>query len=705
MRRLFDPRWLYRQRREVGAALLIAALVVALQLAGSLYLLHRAETDAMKAAETSVELAVQGTEQGVQRQLDGLVRLQDNLLRAAEIPADHLQELALARGRIRALVLDPRYAVSEVAILAPNRADDWHSATAAAPVSPGALEAFRTRAIAPGEIHFGTAELGPTPGNWWFPAYFRLAQQPGAEAGIAVVVFDGQRLAAILSGLEIRPGQITGLWRGDGAILAMSAKDGIGIVARHGVMPMRPGPGGRLNVLAPSPLVGYERFFAFHKVEGYDLFLSASSARDDEMASFYRLRRVAIVLEIAAILLVLAFAGMVLVMRSRRRVRIALERSLGEQALVADSEASLREVLDGINAGISRLTVGPGAEFTRTYCNTGLARLVRRPFEEVAGVYGVDAFAEPRFTMADTVAAIATLRETGSLTYENRVRCGDGQLRWMRFNIQSIHRDGDVMDCIALITDVELEKAAAAAAVLSARLATLGELSAGIAHEMKQPLTVIALIAETTQIRVADTPPMTPDEIIRSLQRIIAMVDRARTITEHLRGIARRQDEGLTSMAVEEAIDGALLMCRAALRDGLLQVERDIAADVPPVVGHVVLVEQVLINLLMNARDATAETTTANRRLWITATLEAGRVVVRVRDNGPGFQPAVIPHLFEPFFTTKPPGVGTGLGLSICASILKACGGNIEARNAPEGGAEFAITLLPVEAEAALSDA
>jgi C4-dicarboxylate-specific signal transduction histidine kinase len=211
---------------------------------------------------------------------------------------------------------------------------------------------------------------------------------------------------------------------------------------------------------------------------------------------------------------------------------------------------------------------------------------------------------------------------------------------------------------------------------------------------MKQPLTAISLIAESTQFGLSAPTPSTPDETHAALSRIVMLVERASKVTEHLRDIARSQDEGLTAYSVRAAVDGALLMCGFALRQAEIAISVDLPEDLPMVVGHQVLTEQVLMNLFLNARDAMGEMKATERRLRVTATATVDRVQLKVRDNGPGIPPKVMARLFEPFFTTKPAGVGTGLGLSICASILKACGGNISAANPRGGGAEFTITLL-----------
>jgi C4-dicarboxylate-specific signal transduction histidine kinase len=126
----------------------------------------------------------------------------------------------------------------------------------------------------------------------------------------------------------------------------------------------------------------------------------------------------------------------------------------------------------------------------------------------------------------------------------------------------------------------------------------------------------------------------------------------------------------------------------------------DIAEGLPLVWGQQLLLEQVMMNLLLNARDAMRETPFAQRQVRVEAAVTADEVEIRVLDNGPGIPDSILERLFEPFFTTKPVGQGTGLGLSICFGIMQSCGGSITAANRQEGGAVFTLRLKPVALQA-----
>jgi C4-dicarboxylate-specific signal transduction histidine kinase len=186
------------------------------------------------------------------------------------------------------------------------------------------------------------------------------------------------------------------------------------------------------------------------------------------------------------------------------------------------------------------------------------------------------------------------------------------------------------------------------------------------------------------------------EEALTRLRRIMAQADRAKAIVTQLRAFSRVDVSALEPIDVGAAVHGMMVLAGQALRDAGVVVQLRLPDVLPPVVGQSILVEQVLLNLVLNARDALLERPADRRRLRIEA--EAGpmadEVTLRVTDTGPGLTTEVHEKLFEPFYTTKPPGLGTGLGLSISRTIMRGIGGRISAGNAPEGtevGAEFTL--------------
>jgi C4-dicarboxylate-specific signal transduction histidine kinase len=282
----------------------------------------------------------------------------------------------------------------------------------------------------------------------------------------------------------------------------------------------------------------------------------------------------------------------------------------------------------------------------------------------------------------------------GTGTTEYRMRQPDGSWRTLRSRCRVLVRRQDgICEVIGYILDVSAEREAEARAMSAARLASLGEMAAGLAHEMKQPLQSISLAAELGQIAAARGDIVGVDE---RLEQIVEQTQRTAKTIEHLRRFARGAEEGPSSQALPlaTAVNGALDLTRSMLRDASIKVEVDLG-DPPPVVrSEEVLLGQVLSNLLLNARDALATRPEgAPRRIRIAAAPGAeGTIRLTVADTGGGIAPEVMARLFEPFVTTKRPDKGTGLGLSICQTLVKGMNGKIEAYNETEG-AVFTVTL------------
>ncbi len=223
--------------------------------------------------------------------------------------------------------------------------------------------------------------------------------------------------------------------------------------------------------------------------------------------------------------------------------------------------------------------------------------------------------------------------------------------------------------------------------VQAAKLAALGQLSAGITHELNQPLAALRTFSDNAAAFLARGKL---DRVEENLRHIAGLTERMARITGQLRTFARRSDNRPEDVAVTRAIDNALtLLAEKVRRVGAVvavEMEDGLSVRCDPL-----RLEQVLVNLIGNALDAVAGREV--RRVMVTGATVGERVQVRVADTGPGIADEHMPHLFEPFFTTKPPGVGLGLGLVISASIIRDHDGSLTAANGPEGGAVFSIDL------------
>lgn len=182
-------------------------------------------------------------------------------------------------------------------------------------------------------------------------------------------------------------------------------------------------------------------------------------------------------------------------------------------------------------------------------------------------------------------------------------------------------------------------------------------------------------------------------------------VERARRIITHLREFGRKHEVTAESISLNEPIQGVLGLLGQQLRVHNIQVETDLAPDLPPMLGNVNRLEQVFINLIMNARDAIEERRSKlpgmEGLIKITSFTQEGGLVATVGDNGGGIPAAGQDRIFEPFFTTKEVGKGTGLGLSISYGIVRDFGGSIQVESPPGEGTVFRLSF-PVRGEAAV---
>ncbi|MFW9079435.1 ATP-binding protein [Pseudomonas sp. P2757] len=229
----------------------------------------------------------------------------------------------------------------------------------------------------------------------------------------------------------------------------------------------------------------------------------------------------------------------------------------------------------------------------------------------------------------------------------------------------------------------------------SAKMATLGEMATGLAHEINQPLNVMRM-AIVNVLKRLGRGEVEIDYLTDKLNRIDAQVQRAARVVDHMRVFGRRSEIEQQPFNPLDAIEGTLSLLSEGLRGKGVELRVSEANFQVQVRGYVDQLEQVLINLMVNARDALLSKREANRDFqpWIGVRAEHDEHVVRlwVEDNGGGIDPRLLERIFEPFFTTKPVGVGTGLGLSVSYGIVENMGGRLSVRNGDDG-ARFCIEL------------
>ena len=229
----------------------------------------------------------------------------------------------------------------------------------------------------------------------------------------------------------------------------------------------------------------------------------------------------------------------------------------------------------------------------------------------------------------------------------------------------------------------------------SSKLAALGEMSAAVSHELNQPLAAMKTYLAGARLLLQRKRP---EEALSSFQRIDDLIERMGAITRQLKSYARKGGEAFEPVDLRSALSGALSMMEPQLKQRVVKITRTLPRTPVMVMADRIRLEQVIINLLRNALDATRDRADAQ----IDLILSSGDVaLLAVRDNGTGI--VDLDNLFEPFYTTKKPGEGVGLGLAISSGIVTDLGGRLTARNAEGGGAvfEMQLPLLGREVEAA----
>lgn len=219
----------------------------------------------------------------------------------------------------------------------------------------------------------------------------------------------------------------------------------------------------------------------------------------------------------------------------------------------------------------------------------------------------------------------------------------------------------------------------------SSKLAALGEMSAAVSHELNQPLAAMKTYLAGARLLMRRNRP---EEALASFGRVDGLIERMGAITRQLKSYARKGQETLTPVNLGDALASSLSMMEPQLRQRHVQISRILPDQPVQVMGDRMRIEQVLVNLLRNAIDATK----SERNPMVEIILSAGETAtLTVRDNGPGIEN--LDSLFEPFYTTKLPGDGVGLGLAISSGIVNDLGGRLTARNGQSGGAVFEVQL------------
>ncbi|MGA9883111.1 MAG: PAS domain S-box protein [Candidatus Acidiferrales bacterium] len=270
---------------------------------------------------------------------------------------------------------------------------------------------------------------------------------------------------------------------------------------------------------------------------------------------------------------------------------------------------------------------------------------------------------------------------------ESRVRHADGEWRVLRTSASPMFdEEGCITGVVASVRDVTEAHLAEQQNAQKEKFAAMGQMMAGAAHELNNPLTAILGVSDLLRDRAAD------DGTRRQIELVLQQARRAAGIVQNLLAFSRPGVQGRAKLRLDEVLRDVLRIQSASLTAKNISVKFDPPADIPVVEGDRRLLSQIFSNLLINAEQAISS---SRERGAIEISLRElnGRVCATIFDDGPGIPPENISKVFDPFFTTKRPGGGSGLGLTICLAVVKDHGGVIEVSSPAGGGTSFRVFL------------
>ena len=299
--------------------------------------------------------------------------------------------------------------------------------------------------------------------------------------------------------------------------------------------------------------------------------------------------------------------------------------------------------------------------------------------------------------MDSTLKALSSLASRQKVFYfENRYRCKDGTYRWLQWSSSPA---GNLIYSAA--RDVTENKRAEAEAFQARsqllqldRLSRMGELTASLAHELNQPLAAILSNAQAG-LRFLQSGKIDLDELREILQDITQDDQRAGSVIRSLRSMVKREEVERKPVILNNVLNDVVQIFHTESVFRNVRVETELDGSLPPVLGDKVQLQQVVLNLILNAADAMSENPPEQRKIILCTRVKDDRVRVTVRDFGAGVDQANLERIFEAFFTTK--GAGLGMGLNICRAVVEAHGGRIRAENNPDRGATFVFELPAID--------
>ena len=681
----------------LGVLLMLGAGGFLLVRSEAMRLQHGAEAENLRLVAVGAQAATHGLRQTLEA-VSSMQSLAASLALSYAEPG--APERRVIEGLLRDVATQERFGILQVALIDRDGYLTWSTAPGFVGVDLADREHFRVHADGWHGAFVSVPLIGRASGRWSLNITSGIRDADGGFMGVAVVSVDPLLLSASMGELQFAAGVTVNLLRRDGIVLARSQQtaDMLGVLRAGPDLPrIQEEPVGQK--ITEGPISGRPIFLAWRQIAGWPLAVTFAIDSESAMQDSTRHAQDLYVLLVVALAAV-AIGGLLLIeLRARRAARETM-------AAVEASRAEISRLLNGLPGAAYRSHISTEGELTRLHLSPAIARITGWPLERFAPAGSYNAIIESEFRGLRR-GFFQDVRQAGHGTMEYSIKGAAGPI-WVRDDCRVISTlpDGRV-EVVGLITDITAERNLKAQALSAARLATLGEMAAGVAHELNQPCAAITLAADLASLELEMGGPDRLATARQRLDEIARQTLRMRSVIDHFRLFARVDHGGETAVDWAEALAGARTIAGGTMAAAGVTVEAALPPGLPAVRGSLVALEQVLVNLLVNARDAMEEVPEAERVVRITAatTEDGASVVLRLRDHGTGLPREALERSFEPFFTTKPVGKGTGLGLSIAHGTVTGFGGSITLRNHPEGGAEAEIRLPVAQAEGAAQGA
>jgi PAS domain S-box-containing protein len=696
----FLPRW------ALIAIMIWLSLSAIVFFLGQLYIDHvRAAT--IETAFARANICAEELEQvmlrstGVVEDIQSLIQIREDLL----ANGDEAGAAAIAED-LRGTAGLQKSGVLQISTIGSEGRPTWAARLASGADATGAREHVLSGTSGERGLSVSGPLIDAASGRWSLQFTHRLTKPDRSIGDVSLVSLDLLQLSATLANLRASENGVLAIWNlSDGKLVARSrdAEMLFGLPPNPDLKNQPAGgtaSGGSRRML--STVDGHRKLQVDRPIGYLPLLASVSLDVDNELSGTQDIANWVHVAAASFALLVGALTALLIVSAAIRRSALELELVRQGAEMTEMTRTRISQLLSGLPAAVYGINLGPDGGVVDFTITETAQRLTGWDETELASrhswvsrAFGIDEF--------DWHSYYRKIIKDGDAAIEYRFLRRDGAMVWLRDQARVVKRgdDGQV-SVVGYVSEITRERAIQAQAVASSKLATLGEMATGLAHELNQPIATMSLAAENAAHMLEQKGA---DGITFALQRMRRIVDqamRARTIINHLRIFGRQSSEELGSVQLKVVIDGALALVGSALRSAGVIVDIILEDELPPVLAQPILAEHVMVNLLLNARDAMeANPAEQPRDLVISARLDvtSGTVILSVRDTGPGIPPHLIERIFEPFFTTKEAGKGTGLGLSLCHGIMGSFDGDITAKNTLGGGADFVATFRSAPAQ------